>query len=36
MEGALLAFAGKVSGEHHGARGSTPFPSTAATASWRC
>ena len=35
MEGALLAFAGKVGGDI-GARGWTPSPSTAAIASWRC
>jgi magnesium-transporting ATPase (P-type) len=35
MEGALLAFAGKV-GRDRPARGWTPSPSTAATASWRC
>ena len=35
MEGALLAFAGKVGGRSCRAGGLTPFPSTAATASWR-
>ena len=36
MGGALLAFAGKAGGEPPAARGWTPFPSTAAIASWRC
>jgi magnesium-transporting ATPase (P-type) len=35
MEGALLAFAGKV-GRRQPGGGSMPFPSTAATASWPC